>query len=548
MAISKGLLISAAMANGLQGFLDAREKGDLQRQKQAVSQISEQIKAAQLQNLYGVGRQQDIDYQLSGEQYPHLVRGSKADADYKASRAAEQGISTDVARETKGFRISQAASESDKTAQDALTAAVKREMEESKRTLQKFVTSAETLGYPDANAMIDDYDDPKTTEFKKARMRQSMGIETDAELRELAGTVANRLGEADILVKGAQEAYLKAGADVRGQQAAWYEMRAKNADILTPTDAKILLESGVDQADIPNNYSQLNYSQMKTLREADDGPFKFDQVVFEDGKPGIIRYNLSDGTVEAVPITKSDLTLMNQFKSEEDDLGLPPPSSMFKGQVGEGSLDASVDDGSETVELAPDTDDGNALQVMVREGIERRAFEANHIIRRYREVNAHFKIITSAYDESLRTDNMTFIDQALINLFNKTIDPDSAVRMSEYARTPSDQAFVRRWKGQWDKLFKGGAGLTPEDRQSLLRMSGLYRKAYVEDYNEQRDVYVKAFDSYREKGLDVNIENVAPLIKEKGWDQNAFMGKGGRKAQIESDAKARFGAPTQPAR
>lgn len=43
--------------------------------------------------------------------------------------------------------------------------------------------------------MIDDYDDPKTTEFKKARMRQSMGIGTDAELRELTDTVASQLAQ-----------------------------------------------------------------------------------------------------------------------------------------------------------------------------------------------------------------------------------------------------------------------------------------------------------------------------------------------------------------
>lgn len=536
MAISKGLLISAAMANGLQGFLDAREKGDLQRQKEAVSQISQQIKAAQLQNLYGVGRQQDAEYAQFMATDPDVrgrARSESQRAGYEANRA---GSLSRVAEGTEGYLISQQEYKTDEQEQIALTAAIKRKIEDSKLALQKFETSARTLGYPDVNAMIEDYDDPKTTEFKKAGMRQSMGIETDAELRELTDTAAYRLAQKDMAVKDQQAAYLKAGAAARDEQAAWYRTRAENADILTPTDAEILLESGVDPADIPNKYSQLDYSQMKTLREADNGPYKFDQVTLEGDKPGIIRYNLSDGTVEVVPIMKSAVSQMNQFKSEGG------------GQVGEDSLDASVDDGSETVELAPDTDDGNTLQIMTREGIERRAFEANPIIKRYREVNSHFKIITSAYNESLKSDNMTFIDQALINLFNKVIDPDSAVRMAEYARTPHDQALVRRFKGQWHKLFKGGAGLTPEDRQSLLRMSGLYRKAYVEDYNEQRDVYVKAFDSYREKGLDVNIENVAPLIKEKGWDQNAFMGKGGRKAQIESDAKARFGAPTQPAR
>lgn len=141
-------------------------------------------------------------------------------------------------------------------------------------------------------------------------------------------------------VKDAQAAYLKAGADVRGQQAAWYEMRAKNADVITPTDVEILIGAGVDSADIPNKYSELNYSQMQFLIEADTGPYKFRQVTTKGGGVGMVREN-PDGTLELVPITKSDQYLREQFKSE----------------VGQEPLDASVDDGSEAVELAPDADE-----------------------------------------------------------------------------------------------------------------------------------------------------------------------------------------------
>ena len=382
MPVNKGLLLGAAFANGLNAFMDAREKGDLQRQRVALAQLEKQMKVAQLENLRTTGQMNQAKYDQFVATDPDVrgrARSESHRAEYEADRA---GSLSRVAKGTERYLIDQQKYKTDEQEQIALTAAVKREIEESKRALQKFETSARTLGYVDATAMIEDYDDPKTTEFKKAHIRQSLGITTDAELRELVGTVANRLGEADISVKDAQKAYLEAGAGVRGKQAAWYEMRAKNADVITPTDAEILIGAGVDPADIPNKYSQLDYSQMNMLRDTDTGPYKFDQVVFENGKPGIIRYNQSDGTVEVVPIMKSAVSQMNQFKSEGG------------GEVGEEPLDASVDDGSETVELAPDTDDGNALQIMTREGIEWRAFEANPIIRRYREVNAHFKIIT----------------------------------------------------------------------------------------------------------------------------------------------------------
>ena len=44
MAINKGLLFGAALANGVNAFLDAREKGDLQRQRQALATVEQQMK------------------------------------------------------------------------------------------------------------------------------------------------------------------------------------------------------------------------------------------------------------------------------------------------------------------------------------------------------------------------------------------------------------------------------------------------------------------------------------------------------------------------
>ena len=73
MPVNKGLLISAAIANGLQGFLDAREKGDLQRQRKALADVEEQMKAAQLQRYQAQTALLPQEQQLKADQEKRLV-------------------------------------------------------------------------------------------------------------------------------------------------------------------------------------------------------------------------------------------------------------------------------------------------------------------------------------------------------------------------------------------------------------------------------------------------------------------------------------------
>ena len=73
MPVNKGLLISAAVANGLNAFLDAREKGDLQRQRQALADVEEQMKAAQLQRYQAQTALLPQEQQLKADQEKRLV-------------------------------------------------------------------------------------------------------------------------------------------------------------------------------------------------------------------------------------------------------------------------------------------------------------------------------------------------------------------------------------------------------------------------------------------------------------------------------------------
>lgn len=80
------------------------------------------------------------------------------------------------------------------------------------------------------------------------------------------------------------------------------------------------------------------------------------------------------------------------------------------------------------------------------------------------------------------------IDQALITLYNKMTDPSSVVRESEYARTPENMSIINRIAGKIDpktgKFFAGGAGLTNEERTSLVEMGREFYNQYATNYDQ----------------------------------------------------------------
>jgi hypothetical protein len=63
------------------------------------------------------------------------------------------------------------------------------------------------------------------------------------------------------------------------------------------------------------------------------------------------------------------------------------------------------------------------------------------------------------------------LDQTLITLFNKMLDPTSVVRESEYARTGQNMALMDMWLEKIKKIKKEGAGLDNEFRQQLLSVA-----------------------------------------------------------------------------
>lgn len=119
----------------------------------------------------------------------------------------------------------------------------------------------------------------------------------------------------------------------------------------------------------------------------------------------------------------------------------------------------------------------------------RQQFNNLQPVKDYRDIVSRHSAMKEAVDEATKTKNFVAVDQAIITLFNKMTDPQSVVRESEYARTPSDMGIVNRVKGKISKIMSGGAGLTDDERNALLSMAERFKSAYEKTYRGYEKEY-----------------------------------------------------------
>ena len=132
-------------------------------------------------------------------------------------------------------------------------------------------------------------------------------------------------------------------------------------------------------------------------------------------------------------------------------------------------------------------------------------------IKGWATIDSQVKRLDAAMGEARTGGNMVAVDQALITIFNKMLDPSSVVRESEYARTPGDLALLNRLKGSWDKISTGGAGLTTQDREGIYRMAKKYGAVAENKYKQKRSFYSSVAKKH---GFDVDnifAPNTDPL-------------------------------------
>ncbi|HLE87594.1 MAG TPA: hypothetical protein VI727_07995 [Candidatus Brocadiaceae bacterium] len=142
----------------------------------------------------------------------------------------------------------------------------------------------------------------------------------------------------------------------------------------------------------------------------------------------------------------------------------------------------------------------------------RNEIKANPYIKDYQDVSQKYTVMQRALKESQTSKTLVAVDQALITLFNKMTDPTSVVRESEYARTPEDMAIYNRIQGKIDKLRTGGAGMTADERNALVRMAQNFMEVYQGNYDQTITDYEELAN---QSGLDPKVIGIPYERKNK---------------------------------
>jgi len=104
--------------------------------------------------------------------------------------------------------------------------------------------------------------------------------------------------------------------------------------------------------------------------------------------------------------------------------------------------------------------------------------------------------VEEAMSEAKAGGSLIAVDQALVTILNKTLDEQSVVRESEYARTSQDLSLLSRIRGKVEKIQKGGAGLSPPERKALYRMIKKFADVSAKMYNKQVGSYTDIANRY----------------------------------------------------
>lgn len=129
----------------------------------------------------------------------------------------------------------------------------------------------------------------------------------------------------------------------------------------------------------------------------------------------------------------------------------------------------------------------------------RKEADGKQIIKDSKEIDLRFSLMTTALSDfkSGKQKTATAVDQALITIYNKMLDPSSVVRESEYARTPSDLSLLERVKGAGAKqFFSGGAGLTNEVREDLVAMAERFKETYDDKLATEMQPFILDIDKW----------------------------------------------------
>jgi hypothetical protein len=103
--------------------------------------------------------------------------------------------------------------------------------------------------------------------------------------------------------------------------------------------------------------------------------------------------------------------------------------------------------------------------------------QADKVTGPYRELKRQHNLMSAGMQAAL-AGNQNFGGQAIINTFNKILDPLSVVRESEYARTQEGLAVLTRLEGLVQKWKDGGTGVPVAELQKMYDLATTAVKGY----------------------------------------------------------------------
>ncbi len=120
----------------------------------------------------------------------------------------------------------------------------------------------------------------------------------------------------------------------------------------------------------------------------------------------------------------------------------------------------------------------------------RKEFNSRPVVKQFKDIDIKFNQMEKALERSLQSGSKIATDQALITLFNKMTDPDSVVRVSEFARTAESQSLLSKIQGKIEKLGSGGAGLTDEERKALVDLSRDFIEVFRGKFELEKSFFI----------------------------------------------------------
>ena len=155
-------------------------------------------------------------------------------------------------------------------------------------------------------------------------------------------------------------------------------------------------------------------------------------------------------------------------------------------------------------------------------------FKADHDVDSFVKINTQYDRAKVAIKEAREgTGSMNAVDQSLIQLLNRILDPGSVVRESEYARTPEGMSLMNRAEGYVDRMAEGGAGLNMTERESLYNMIEKFYDVAAGRYNDQ-------------------VQHYSSIATDAGLDPTKVLRLGGRKAEKSKRTKPRYKPTAKP--